>query len=262
MARRLITTTLAHLSEVVLNRWPDSRRILLGSLDEQSILKLVKDYYQDSDCSSLRTIMDVGANTGQSAETYARLFPVAQIYSLEPASEVFEKLCLNLATNKKVTPLRFAASDHDGFANFYHSEFNVASSLNSPWKATGTSELVVCKTIDTISYEMNIRRINILKTDTEGHDLRVLKGAERMLSEGAVDIIIAECGFKPHDSCHSSFYEIADYLRLYDFNLSGFAEAYNFEWNECFSLLYCNAVFTLSLAVRVEKGPRTADSPP
>lgn len=190
--------------------------------------------------------MDVGANVGQSAAKFMRLFPNSRIYSLEPALDVFKKLSSNVESNKAVTPLNYAASNEDASVKLYHSEISAASSLESPWRGTGTWELVSTRRLDTLCRELDIKKLNILKIDTEGHDLIVLRGAEGMLAGRAVDIIIVECGFKANDLCHSNFYEVASYLKRFDFNLSGFTETYNCEWNDSFVLLYCNAIFARS----------------
>lgn len=245
-ARRLIVRIIDRSSNFVVAHLPGYRRALYTSGDEQYFLKLVNAYYGNSFPSCVKVIMDIGANIGQSAATLLRLFPDSQVYSVEPASEVFRKLSSTFEGNKRLTPLHYAVSNQDGVTTLYHSEFSVASSLDSPWKATGTSESVMSKRIDTMCRDLNVDRINICKIDTEGHDLMVLRGAEEMLAKGAVDILVVECGFKPGDACHSDFYEIADYLKRFDFNVAGFTEAYNFEWNEKFSLLYCNAIFARS----------------
>ena len=51
---------------------------------------------------------------------------------------------------------------------------------------------VKCTTIDLFSAERNIRKIDVLKIDTEGFDLEVLKGAKAMLGQGAVSFVYFE----------------------------------------------------------------------
>ena len=41
------------------------------------------------------TIVDVGANEGQSARRFAKIFPNAHIFSFEPASTNYEQLVIN-----------------------------------------------------------------------------------------------------------------------------------------------------------------------
>ena len=47
-------------------------------------------------------------------------------------------------------------------------------------------------TLDDFCSDKGIERISVLKIDTEGHDLAVLKGATGLLKRGAVDFVIFE----------------------------------------------------------------------
>jgi FkbM family methyltransferase len=244
--RRSLLRTLGRASEALFTSSAEYNRFLTAAMDKQSFVRLVRQYYRDSSTAKVKTVMDVGANVGQSAETFLRIFPAARVYSLEPARKSFDDLCSRHKGNSRLTLLHYAASDEEGPRELRHSEVSLANSLSIPWRSTGTSETVNCRRIDRLSEELNIDQLNLLKIDTEGHDLQVLKGTDRMLFEGRVDMIVVECGFKPNDSCHSDFYAIADYLKPFNFCVSGFTEANNFEWNDIFCLLYCNAVFTRS----------------
>lgn len=51
---------------------------------------------------------------------------------------------------------------------------------------------VECETVDGLCRTLRIDQIDVLKVDTEGHDLAVLRGAERMLTEGRVRFIYIE----------------------------------------------------------------------
>ena len=51
---------------------------------------------------------------------------------------------------------------------------------------------VSCTTIDNFCAEKGIRTIDVLKIDTEGYELEVLKGARLMLKRGAIRYIYFE----------------------------------------------------------------------
>jgi hypothetical protein len=51
---------------------------------------------------------------------------------------------------------------------------------------------VCCTTLSAYCREKGIDRIDVLKIDTEGHDLAVLQGAEQMLSKGAIRFVYVE----------------------------------------------------------------------
>jgi len=43
--------------------------------------------------------------------------------------------------------------------------------------------------LDGLAAELGVTRIHLLKVDTEGHELAVLHGAERLIRSGSVDIM-------------------------------------------------------------------------
>lgn len=51
---------------------------------------------------------------------------------------------------------------------------------------------VQCSTVDGFCNENDIGRIDLLKVDTEGSELLVLRGAEKMLSQGRVRFVYIE----------------------------------------------------------------------
>lgn len=74
------------------------------------------------------------------------------------------------------------------------------------------SELVKLSTVDNFASDNQIRQIDLLKIDTEGFDLEVLKGAQSMLSAGQIAFALPEIGFDPGDARHVLFDEIRAYL--------------------------------------------------
>ena len=51
---------------------------------------------------------------------------------------------------------------------------------------------VQTQTLDNFCSNINIDNIDVLKIDTEGNELNVLKGAEKLLSEGKIKLIYVE----------------------------------------------------------------------
>lgn len=66
-------------------------------------------------------VYDIGANYGQSTlQLAAAVGPAGRVVALEPVAPVFKRLVVNLDANglRQVTPVRAAASDSDGIAEF------------------------------------------------------------------------------------------------------------------------------------------------
>ena len=103
--------------------------------------------------------------------------------------------------------------------------------------------------LSTLDEFVEVQRINepiILKTDTEGYDLEVLRGAKRLLSSGMIEIIICEVGFNKEDSQHSFIIDIFNYLSSIEYRLCDIQDqvAYKHsDWGDVLSIGYANAWF-------------------
>ena len=83
----------------------------------------------------------------------------------------------------------------------------------------GFSEInVQTQTLDNFCLSKKIENIDVLKIDTEGNDLNVLKGAKKLLSENKINVIYTEIG-----STKINFKEkeknTIDFLNSYNFDL-------------------------------------------
>jgi FkbM family methyltransferase len=171
------------------------------------------------------TIIDVGANVGQTAKRFASAFPKSKIYSFEPFSKTFATLrertqsdpnvkIFNHACGAKSERLRVPIRpDYDQHLNSLDAQ-NHRLFIASAW-----DEIEVI-TLDSFGEEMKLKTIDILKTDTEGYDLEVLKGAERLLGEGRVRYVLSECEFaRVGDESHTNFFALHEFLQARKFRL-------------------------------------------
>jgi FkbM family methyltransferase len=150
-----------------------------------------------------RNVFDVGANVGQSALRFKEWFPIATIWSFEPFEEAFRKL--EAATRGlNVRCHKLAMGAEPGKAAVALARLSVNNSvLNAPENPnTDSVETVELSTLDDFTAAQGVDRIDFLKVDTEGYDLKVLEGAERLLRSGAVTFIQVEAGMNPHNVKH------------------------------------------------------------
>lgn len=195
---------------------------------------------------NVKVVFDVGANEGQTAEHYARAFPSAQIYSFEPVAATYKSLVERVSKWPRVRTFQLAFADRNRTARIQLVPVSGWNSLHNELNDNCSStphELVEISTLDSFCAERNINHIDLLKTDTEGFDLEVLKGAEVMLRARQIQFILAEVTFHPENTYHTSFFRFAEYLQglkyhfvdLYDDDFVSFSQP---------PLLYCNALFT------------------
>ncbi len=131
-----------------------------------------------------QVIFDVGGYIGDTALHFARLQNNnGKIYCFEPVPYLFDRLTHNVGLNtfKNISIYNLAISDTA--SELY---FNVSRSQNSSGiflsdKGSGQSRKVVAIKLDDFCSEKNIDRIDLIKIDVEGFELKVLKGAEEIL---------------------------------------------------------------------------------
>lgn len=78
---------------------------------------------------NIRTILDVGANTGQFARRLHRALPGARIYSFEPLTECFEQLKSTVDDVSGFRAFNFALGQTNGETQIHHNEASACSSL-------------------------------------------------------------------------------------------------------------------------------------
>ncbi len=129
---------------------------------------------------------DVGANFGYYTLLFARLVgPTGCVYSFEPASANYERLRRNIALNNvsNVRAYRVALGDRCGEASLIaHSTGNPAEIRVGRTDEQG-SETTALTTLDQAVEAERLRRLDFIKVDIEGSELRFLAGAKKTLSQ-------------------------------------------------------------------------------
>lgn len=143
------------------------------------------------------TIVDAGANVGQSIAKYKSIFPNSIIHSYEPSLKIFPELKQNASKYSGVSVYNKALGSKPGKIVFYQYEDHVNSSALPMGKDlsqhnTYSETEVECSTLDIEAGLAGIDHINILKIDTQGFDLEVLKGAQKLIDARKVDIVLIE----------------------------------------------------------------------
>lgn len=135
------------------------------------------------------TVIDVGANVGVYTFSAAeRVGEKGCVLAVEPFSGCVSSLQETCRINQLswVKVCAGAASDRNGTAKLaLHaaSEINeVVSSDVAAQMNPGNVEEVTCFTLDTLIEQENIRQVDFLKIDAEGHELQVLEGSKQLLA--------------------------------------------------------------------------------
>jgi FkbM family methyltransferase len=150
--------------------------------------------------SPVEIFFDVGANEGQTVAEALRIFPASNVFSFEPHPITFQKLKSRFANNSRAVCYNIALSNgNENTAVMYeYSESKINSLTNKARYAVRQEKKVSgevpvkVSSLDWFCKDQNIDRIDVLKIDTEGHELEVLKGAVNLLSSRKIRFIYAE----------------------------------------------------------------------
>jgi FkbM family methyltransferase len=144
-------------------------------------------------------IFDVGANIGQTVEKFKLKFPSATIHSFEPGPTTYETLQKKVGRRKQVFTWNLALGSKSGRQVLLENQNSDMSSLlelgERGWGAVNRKTEIEIKTLDQFCAEQNIGHIDLLKSDTQGFDLEVFKGADTMLRTGKISLIYCEITF-------------------------------------------------------------------
>ncbi len=190
-------------------------------------------------CSTLSSIIDVGANMGQFAIASSYIYPSAKIYSFEPDPDIFKILKENTKDNNGIILFNKALGSSTGTLDFYRNDYSHASSAlpiheNQKKLVPGTSNVSkISVEVDTLAgflAENDLSKPVLLKLDVQGFEKEVLKGAGEKIK--VVDYILFETSFVEMYEGEPLFEEMHDYLSSLGFKIIapvGFFQTSNFQ---------------------------------
>jgi FkbM family methyltransferase len=175
--------------------------LLDGREATDNVLRALTPVVRDGD-----VVVDVGANLGIHAIALSRLTPNGQVHAVEAAERTVEFLRTNVEANdaRNVTVVHAAMSAEPGTLRLYvnreyaagsmvvehasplfQSHLAIAQSADGPQPADptrtpwGDVQEVTTMTLDQLT--AGLERVDVVKIDTEGHDMQVLAGAGETL---------------------------------------------------------------------------------
>ena len=180
-------------------------------------LKIIRCYWHEPNMLkslkklNINYIFDVGSHRGESIDYFIKLKNLKKIQSFEPQKDNFLVLKKKYKNNSKVILNQIALSQNENYKDFYINDLSSTSTFSrlnkkSLWlkiknKILNKKNPIINKikirslTIDKFIKQKKIEKIDLLKIDTEGHELEVLKGALKTIKEHKVKFILIELHF-------------------------------------------------------------------
>lgn len=194
----------------------------MGIENYDTTFKSETKVYQRLGINERGTIFDVGANVGAYRDFVMSLYPKSNLYCFEPHPLAFQELKkTNIEKRAKIVNLGFDARkrttriyDYNSQSSHEHASVfsDVITDIHHKEKS---SYIVSLDTIDHFCEKNHISVIELLKVDTEGNELNVLKGASKMLAKGNIKIIHFEFN-RMNVVSRSFFKDFCDLLHGYE----------------------------------------------
>jgi FkbM family methyltransferase len=193
-------------------------------------------------------IVDAGASTGRISRIFLRRFPEAHVYAFEPNPLYRSSLKDYAAQDPRFHPFFAALSDRAGTVELLVTESPGNSSLLAPDSNLREIDPVGSQVRQRVSVEaMTLDRwaqragadIGILKLDIQGAELRVLRGASRLL-RNTIRAVYTEILFNSLYQGGALFSEIDGHLRGQGFVLH---DIYKPKYHGNHRIMWANALY-------------------
>jgi FkbM family methyltransferase len=176
---------------------------------------------------------DVGANEGQTIAMFERTFLEPVVFAFEPNTSLASILRQRYRERKNITVLDFGLGAHEEQRVFHNYDNSTLGSFleleehasRDLLRTTKLSDSVVAvRTVDSFLSEAGVTQLDILKCDTQGFDLEVLKGASTAMARGRVDVVQVELNFARIYHNQGPATKICELLHEHNFDLVDFYE--------------------------------------
>jgi FkbM family methyltransferase len=157
-------------------------------------------FYLKRKKNKIDIFFDVGSHLGAYTDMVVKAYPNCKSFLFEPQSKIFKKIEQKYLNNKNINVFNLAISDTEKKQNLNLNNHDLTASLLDydpksnylKFKAKlyqsdisnmnyGT-ELVQVITLDKFIIDNNLEIIDLLKIDTEGNELNVLKGLKKKIN--------------------------------------------------------------------------------
>jgi len=179
-------------------------------VEEKEFIDYIKEHYKEP-----ITTVDVGANLGKYTDYINERMETKKSYLFEPIKSCFDSI--NRKENYEL--YNIGVGSKKGDFEFYEAEGKESHSsiVNREWLYSKPEYRIHKKLIHVDRLDNIIKeKVEVLKIDTEGYELEVLKGSENLLKEGKIDFIQFEYGgcFKDNSV---KMNDVIDFLKKYDY---------------------------------------------
>jgi FkbM family methyltransferase len=221
--------------------------------DDYSFDLMIKDCLGAIDNDLI--IFDVGANEGQSIDRFKKFLPRAHIYAFEPQPDELMSLHSKYDGNETIEVIPMAIGEEEGILSLkvmlksgvstfrtYDEKSDYVVAKKSLHKVSAVKELVKVEvnvpvvTLDAFIATRKIKRVDLLKIDTEGFEAEVLRGGLHSLKNNIFRLIEVELTIDERFGSRGNFYDLEQYLVPNGYQIIGFDDLYSRRSRKIFHL--------------------------
>lgn len=190
-----------------LTKLPNDYYLIVPNDEVESVWKNILHIFYFKDYEKFSTfvpkpgwfVIDVGAYIGiWTLRIASKVGNKGMIIAFEPNPYNFVILKMNLKINnvKNVIARNLAVSAQEGTSYLYVPELRINSTLNLDYALSLNENIskinVKTVTLSKFIKELNISKIDLLKVDTEGNELEILRDLESLLETNVIKRIVIE----------------------------------------------------------------------
>ena len=219
-------------------RWYAGTRVDLTLGNDNSLCLYVAGSFEPNEFAFVdrvlrpgMTFIDIGANEGLYTLFAARrVGPAGRVVSVEPSSRERQNLERNVARNRlaNVTIVPSALAAEAGAARLQiaskmHGGHNTLGGFAHEGTAAVGSEEVNVETLDALAQRLALARVDAIKIDVEGAELKVLTGGRNLLTK-ARPLLLIEANESALRGQGATADALLDLLRTLDYQIHVFSE--------------------------------------
>ena len=209
-------------------------------IDKAGFILTKKQSYHDnhkwlSDLN-IKTVIDVGANSGQFANSISTALPGCQIHSFEPIAATYKQLVAK-TNHLKIKTYPFALGAKEEEVEMNANEFSPSSSIleladlhktNFDYATKTNKETIQVRRADSILDHKQLDKNILTKIDVQGFEDQVILGGRELINNSKV--LICEVSFKELYKGQKLFGDIYSLAQEMGFSFMGtIDQLYNYE---------------------------------
>jgi FkbM family methyltransferase len=230
-----LVKSIKHRSKALLRTAARTAGFEISRVGSSQVGNSIEDDIAKLTISDAPIVIDVGSNTGQSMLAFRHSLPNSRIHCFEPGRSTFRELQSTAQSLANVTLNNCAVGQVSEVRDFFEYDDSVMNSFLKPgdqnWSKPASAHQVEVVSMDDYCMKSQISQVDLLKIDTQGHDMEVIRGASNLLKSGSVRLIMCEIIFADLYEGQPSPYEFLDLLSQNDYKLVSFYNICNF-WGE------------------------------